>query len=355
MIMHRNRLIIRAITMITIVAAVAGCGDSNNSSKDSSAVTSIPVTTVVAEDQIVTPTLDYSGTVEPWAEAALGSEIPGRIEHLHCDVGDTVRAGFLIAELGSETLIQVRANYDAMEKDWNRIKSLHKAGTVSQQTYDRTQAAYDAAKATYEKTLASTRLEAPFTGVITHRYLDEGEIFTLMPGAAGSPAIVRLMLLDTVKVVISVSEIEYAEISKGQEALLVLDAHPDMEFAGKVSRIAPTLDTRSRTADVDVRFSNQDGRIRPGMFGVVTIVLEPRPVLLVNRDALIRQEGTGIFFTYKIVDELAVRVDVDKGDNYDNRVEIESGLEIGDVVITTGKMKVKTGSRVEIVSPEVTR
>ena len=345
---------IKLLAVLILGIMFSGCGgDANDTSKLEN--DAIPVHAVMVTEEEVTPVLEYSGTVEPWAEAALGSEIPGRIEYLHCDVGDTIKAGFLIAEMGSETLIQVRANFDATEKDWNRIKSLRKAGTVSQQTYDRTQAAFDAAKATYEKTLASTQLRAPFSGVITQKYLEEGEVFTLFPGVAGSPAIVRLMLLDTVKVVISVSETEYAEISKGQEALLVLDAHPEMEFTGQVSRIAPTLDTRSRTADVEVKFSNQDGRIRPGMFGVVNIALEPRPMLLVNRDALIRQEGTGIFFTYKIVDELAVRVDVDRGDNYDNSVEIESDLEIGDTVITTGKMQVKNGSRVEIVSQEVTR
>jgi RND family efflux transporter MFP subunit len=349
--MISSRLI--RLTVLSLAIAFSGCGgDTNNDSANFEEIT-IPVHTVMVTEEEVSPVLEYSGTVEPWVEAALGSEIPGRIEHLHCDVGDTVQAGFLIAELGSETLIQARANFDAMEKDWTRIKSLLETGTVSQQTYDRTQAAFDAAKATYEKTLASTQLRAPFSGVITQKYLEEGEVFTLFPGAAGSPAIVRLMFLDTVKVVISVSETEYVEISKGQEALLVLDAHPDMVFTGEVSRIAPTLDTRSRTADVEVMFSNQDGRIRPGMFGVVTIVLGPRPVLLVNRDALIKQEGTGIFFTYKIVDELAVRVDVDRRDDYDNRVEIESGLEIGDTVVTTGKMKVKSGTRVKVKSAEV--
>lgn len=331
-----------------------GCGgDSKDQSKTEKAA--IPIHAIVVTEEEVIPVLEYSGTVEPWAEAALGSEIPGRIEHLHCDVGDTVQSGFLIAELGSETLIQARANFVASEKDWDRIKALRKGGTVSQQTYDRTRAAFDAAEATYEKTLASTQLKAPFTGVITHRYLDEGEIFTLMPGAAGSPAVVRLMQLDTVKVVVSVSETEYAQITKGLEARLFLDAYPETEFVGEVSRIAPILDTRSRTADVEVKFSNRDGRMRPGMFGRVTISLEPRLVLLVDQDALIRQEGTGIFFVYMVVEEHAVRVDVQKGDIYNNRVEIKTGLQPGDIIVTSGKMKIKNGSRVEISPVEVAK
>ena len=350
--MSNNR---RILTVLTLVILLSGCGKNSDSDLIDTNSNAIPVHTVIVTEEEVAPVLEYSGTVEPWAEAALGSEIPGRIEHLHCDVGDTVQAGFLIGEMGSETLIQVRANFDATEKDWNRIKSLREAGTVSQQTYDRTQAAFDAAKATYEKTLASTQLRAPFSGVITQKYLEEGEVFTLFPGAAGNPAIVRLMLLDTVKVVISVSETEYAETSKGQEALLALDAYPDMEFIGEVSLIAPTLDTRTRTADVEVKFSNQDGRIRPGMFGLVKLSLTPRELLLVNREVLIKQEGTGISFVYRVEGNAAVRQDVIVGDKYGERVHIRDGLHAGDSVITTGKMKVKTGSQVEVSAVEGTR
>ena len=350
--MFNNR---RILVFITLAIVLAGCGKDSDSNSVDLAETAIPVYTVIVTEGELSPVLEYSGTVEPWVEAALGSEIPGRIEHLHCDVGNTVQAGFLIAELGSETLIQVRANFDAMEKDWNRIKSLRKAGTVSQQTYDRTQATFDAAKATYEKTLASTQLRAPFSGVITHKYLEEGEVFTLFPGAAGTPAIVRLMNFDTVKVVISVSETEYAEISKGQEALLALDAYRDIEYTGVVSRISPTLDIRSRTADVEVKFTNRDGRIRPGMFGMIRLTLTPRKLLLVNREALIRQKGTGINFVYRVEDNTAVRQDVSVGNEFGERIHILDGLHANDLVITTGKMLLKNGSRVEILSQEVPR
>ena len=351
MISNRAKL----LATIALGMTLSGCGGDGSNDATNIQDDAVPVHTVVVTEEEVTPVLEYSGTVEPWAEAALGSEIPGRIVRLHCDIGDTVKAGFLIAEMGSEILIQVRANFDAIEKDWNRIKSLREAGTVSQQTYDRTQAAFDAARATYEKTLASTQLRAPFSGIITQKYLEEGEVFTLFPGATGSPAIVRLMLLDTVKVVISVPEAEYAKISKGQEALLVLDAYPNMEFVGEVSRIAPTLDNSSRTADVEVKFSNQDGRIRPSMFGLIRLSLAPRKLLLVNREALIRQEGTGISFVYRVENETAVRQDVTVGGEYGERVHIRAGLQAGDSVITTGKMKVKTGSQVEVSATEGTR
>jgi membrane fusion protein (multidrug efflux system) len=343
------------LSILTLAILLTGCGKNSDGDSKNPTDPAIPVHTVIVTEEEVTPVLEYSGTVEPWAEAALGSEIPGRIEHLHCDVGDTVQAGFLIAELGSETLIQVQANFDATEKDWNRIKSLRESGTVSQQTYDRTQAAFDASKATYEKTLASTQLRAPFSGVITQKYLEEGEVFTLMPGAAGSPAIVRLMFLDTVKVAVAVTENQYHNLALGQNATLKLDAYPDKEFVGIVSRIDPTINTQTRTANVEIQFVNSSEIIKPGMFGVVKISLPSKDVLLVNRDALIKQEGTGIFYVFKVQNDTASRANVITGDYFGGLVEITSGLEDGDTVVTTGKMKIKTGSIVQIASAEVTK
>jgi len=355
MINHKSRLIVLTISMIIIIAAVVGCSDSKDNSKSSSVETGIPVSTIVAQEQEITPTLDYSGTVEAWTRAALGSEIPGRIVTLNCDVGDVVRKDSLLVKLGSENLIQAQANFNAVKKDWERIKTLRESGTVTQQAYDQMQAAYKAAKAGYEKTLISTQIRAPFNGVITKKYLDVGEVYSLFPGQAGSPAIIELMQIDTVKVAVAVTESQYHRLTLGQQATLRLDAYPDTQFVGTVSRIDPTVNTKTRTANVEIRFANNSGIIKPGMFGFVSISLPSRSALLVNRDALIKQEGTGILYVFKVQNDTASRVNVIIGDNFGGLVEIKSGLEDGDLVVTTGKMKVKTGSKIQVASAEVTK
>ncbi len=355
MLILKNRLfLLGTIIMITIFVAVEGCGDSKDRIKSSSVETGIPVSTVVVQEQEITPTLNYSGTVEAWTRAALGSEIPGRIVTLNCDVGDVVHKDSLLVVLGSETLIQARAQYDAVAKDWERIKTLRESGTVTQQAYDQMEAAYKAAKAGYEKILVSTQIRAPFNGVITKKYLDVGEVYSLFPGQAGSPAIIELMQIDTVKVSVAVTESQYYHLALGQKATLRLDAYPDTQFVGTVSRIDPTVNTITRTANVEIRFANNSGIIKPGMFGFVNISLPSRNALLVNRDALIKQEGTGIFYVFKVQNDKASRVNVITGDSFGGLVEITSGLEVGDTIITTGKMKVKTGSKVQVTAAEVT-
>jgi len=355
MMSHRNRPVTLGITMVSIFAALVGCRGSNNDSRASSDAAGIPVTTIVAEQRVVTPTLEFPGTVEPWSRAALGSEIPGRIVRMNHDVGDVVRKDALLVELGSETLIQARAQYDAVAKDWERIKTLRESRTVSQQDYDQMKAAYEAAKAAYEKTLVSTQVRAPFSGVITQKFLDVGEVYSLFPGQAGSPAIVELMQIDTVKVVVAVTESQYHHLALGQQATLRLDAYPDTQFVGTVSRIDPTVDTKTRTANVEIEFPNDSRIIKPGMFGFVSISLPPRHTLLLSRDALIKQEGTGIFYVFKVRDDTVSRVDVITGGSFGGLVEVKSGVDAGDTVVTTGKMKIKTGSRVQVASAEVTR
>jgi len=343
----------KTLFIIFLLIAISGCGGSSDDNSENTKEAIIPVYAEKVVSEEISPKLDYSGTIEPWNEAALGSEIPGRVKRLYCDIGDKVKAGFLIAEMSGEALIQAQANYEAVNKDWERIKSLYEKGTVTKQVYDQTQAAYDAAKATFDKVSASTQIRAPFSGVITHKYLEEGEIFTLFPGAAGSPAIVRLMQLDTVKVKISVTESEYPQIAINQKATLILDSYSDIEYEGHISRIAPTLNMRTKTADIEITFANQDNKIRPGMFGAVSIYLEPRQLLLIDRDALIRQEGTGIYYVYKIEDNRAVRINIERNNSYGGQVEILSGLHVGNMVITTGKTKVGNGSKVKIVASEV--
>ena len=355
MILHRNKFIILGTMVATFLAMATGCSNSKDKSKDSSVEAGVPVTTVVAEEQVITPTLDYSGTVEAWARAALGSEIPGRIVSLKCDVGDIVSGDSLLVELGSEALIQARAQYDAAAKDWERIVTLRESGTVTQQAHDHMQAAYKAAKAAYEKTLISTQIRAPFNGVVTQKYLNVGEVYSLYPGQAGSPAIIELMQIDTVKVIVAVTESQYRRLGLGQKATLSLDAYPDKQFVGEVSRVDPTVSTKTRTANVEIRFANNSGIIKPGMFGFVSISLPSKSAVLADRDALIKQEGTGIFYVFKVQNDTAFRFNVVTGDSFGGLVEIKSGLENGDTVVTVGKMKIKTGSTVQVVPAEVTK
>jgi RND family efflux transporter MFP subunit len=343
----RRHIISLALFATVVVQLLAGCGGGTGDQADAS-LDAVPVEVSEATVERVSPTIEYSGTVQAGRKALLGAEIQGRIEKIYVDVGDEVRAGEVLAELASEQLEAARARAVTAQKDWDRARDLLEKKAITPQAYDHALAALEVARASHEMIAASSRLEAPFDGIVTERYLDEGELYTLMPTAAASPAIFEVADLTEVKVTFEVGERERMFIEKGLKAAVTVDSHPGRSFEGNVTRVDPSLDLMSRTATVDVTVENGNSTLRPGVFADVLLTLKPREVLAVPRDALIRQEGTGLFFVYMVEDNAARRRVVELGGGFGERVEVLEGLEGGEVVVTAGRYRLHDGARVAV-------
>ncbi len=345
----RRRHVARiALLVLPFLAAFAGgCGGGGEEGA-AKVAESVPVETVRVGLESVTPSISYSGTVSAGREALLGAQIQGRVEKLHVDIGDRVEQGDILVEMAGEQLVQAKAQFVVAEKDWERMTILLEKGAVTQQSFDKIDAAYQAAKAGYQMVLESAQIRAPFSGVISQRFLDEGEVFTLMPTAAGSPAILELMQLDPVKITIEASERERPFLRKGLDAVVEVDGYPGREFRGTVSRIAPSFDPMSRTASAVVVISNKDETLRPGMVADVTLSLPAREAILIPRDALMRQEGTGTFFAYVVEDGIAGRRVLELGSAFGPGIEVVSGLADGDDIVTAGRYRLYDGAEVTV-------
>lgn len=348
--MNATRVKAQTSCLIAGLAALvlAGCGreEAARIANDET----VPVEVIEAARSEVAPTASYSGTVTPWRKALLGAQIQGPVEKFHVEVGDRVAKGELLAELASEQLTQAEAGYVAAEKDWERMQSLYQKGAVTEQALDHANAGYEAAKATYETILESARIRAPFAGVISGRFLDEREVFVLMPSGAGAPAILEISKTDTVKVVIEVAERERPFIERGLSATVTVANHGDRSFEGRVERIDPDLDRMSRTSTAEIVVANRDGSLTSGSFAGVTIALAPREALLIPRDALVRQEGTGVFYVYVVDGETARRRDLVLGAGFGESVEVLDGLSSGDLVVRAGRYRLHDGSRVVVAA-----
>jgi membrane fusion protein (multidrug efflux system) len=330
-----------------LALVLAGCGARKAVKEE--AATAVPVQVAEVVRESVSPTLSYSGGIEPGRKALLGAQMAGQVDKIHVAVGDRVRAGDLLVEMGGEQLTQVRAQFTAVEKDWQRMKSLLEKGAVTQQTFDQTNAAYEAAKAQYDLVRGSTEIRAPFGGVITAKYLDEGEVFTMMPTGAGAPAIVELAKLDTVKVNVALSERDRPLVRAGDRAVVTVVSDGGRGFNGVVKRVDPTLSASTRTATAEIVVPNPTERLRPGMFADVELHLAPRPAIVVSRDALVRQEGTAVFYVYVVEGGVAHRREPRFGDSYGAGVEVVDGLSAGDLVVTAGRYRLHEGSAVQMV------
>lgn len=345
---RKSLTLLPPLFLVALMLSLSGCG--GGPEEKDVATEAIPVEVTFATRADLERTLSFSGTVEPWREASLGAQISGKIEKIFVEVGEEVKARKPLVQMTGEQLTSAKAQLTSTEKDWNRMRVLLEKGTITQQAFDKIDASYEAARANYELVLESTRIKAPFSGTITAKYLEEGEVFTLFGGAAGSPAILEIMQLDPVKVRLQVAERDLPEVRRGMSVRLSIDAFPQREFVGKVNRIDPTVDPRSRMGRVELQVSNSRRLLKPGMFARVKVVLEEHRGALTLPPECVLSENKETF-VYLVNDGVANRQQVLTGLSTSGEVEILSGVTSEDSVIRVGQRIVTPGQRVKVVNP----
>lgn len=307
----------------------------------------IEVATAHPERQPVEVTVPAVGTVEADERVVLQPEVAGLIESLHFTEGQRVRKGDVLFRMRSRKeeaqVAQARADRDLARSNLERARTLAGTKAISQQELDLIESTVAAREATYE--LETRRLEerlivAPFDGVVGPREVSVGQYVN-----AGVP-LVTLVEDARVKVRFRLPERQLALVRTGQTARIQVNAYAGRRFEGQVELVNPEVDPSTRTVEVRVLVANGDGLLRPGMFGRVELVLGTKPdALVVSESALI--PSLDEFAVYVVVDERARLVPVKIGVRLPGKVELESGVEEGDVVIVAGTQKVVDGTRVK--------
>ena len=351
-----TRFVAGAAACLVALAGLVGGGCGGGREEGRSEERVVPVAVAEIGTAEVTPVLEYSGTIEAWREASVGAVMSGRVERFLVEAGDRVAAGDLMVEMAGEQLTQAKAHYLAAEKDWERMKRLRDRGAITEQAFDGADAAYQAARAAYELVLESTRIRAPFGGVVSTTYLEEGEVFVVMPGgSATTPAVVEVVKMDTVKVRIAVAERDFGEVRERLRAEISVGGYPGRTFTGSVRLVEPTLDARTRTALAEIAVPNPREVLRPGMYAHVRLFLPPREIVRIPHDGVVQQEGTGIYYAMVVEDGTARRRDLELGAMYGEYHELLSGVEVGESVITAGRYRLPNGAAVEVREGEDAR
>ena len=162
------------------------------------------------------------------------------------------------------------------------------------------------------------------------------------------PVLTVGQLAPVVKVMINVSENDLATLRQGQPVDVTFDAYPGETFSGKVQRIYPTVDTATRTFEVEVRIANATEKLKPGMFARVSIDLGTQQNVVVPDRAVVKQTGSGNKYVYVLKGNTVSYNRVDLGQRLDNAYELLSGIEDGDTVVITGQTRLADGVKVEV-------
>jgi len=190
-------------------------------------------------------------------------------------------------------------------------------------------------------------IRAPFSGVITDRFLDPGAA-VVTSTSSKTTAIVTLKDLSSIKIYVQIPEPDVPYISKGHSAEITCSAYPNRRFEGVVSRISRDLDRRTRTMKVEILLPNEDGQIYPGMFAIVNFdLIERVDAWTLPAQALLGSKGE--YHVYCVVGGVCRAVPIKIGLDDGGTVEITEGLKGDEQVILIGKGLVQAGDRVEAV------
>ncbi|MDP2236217.1 MAG: efflux RND transporter periplasmic adaptor subunit [Bacteroidales bacterium] len=331
---------------------VVSCTNSNSTDAASDkAERAEPVRTMALDYQIIARTVDYTATMLAYEEIHLVPVSPGRIEEIRVEVGSRVNRGDLLVQMDRTQLHQAEIQLKTLETDFKRLDTLQKVGSIPQQQYDQMKAQLDITRSNVEFLKTNTQLKAPFSGVISGKYFESGEMYSGAPvPTIGKAAIVSLVQIDRLKVLVSISEKYFPLIKSGMETRITSDIYPDKVFNGKIFNIYPTIDPGTRSFNIEIAIDNKEGHLRPGMFGRVSLDLERVEAILLPAIAVLKLQGSNDRYLFKEVNGQAKRISVTLGQRYNDQIEvITDELERGDNIVVSGQARLLDGMKVEVI------
>ena len=323
-----------------------------------------PETTEVEEEEIVAVPVEigqptrgdivavYSGTapIEAFAEADVIAKVAGEVREILVEEGDNVEQGQVLARLDGDRLRleldQSQANLRKLQRDYERNVDLKEKGLISTGDFDKIRYDMEALEAAYNLArleLDYTQIEAPISGVISDRFIRVGNTVST------NDPVFRVTSLDPLVAYLHVPEREYRNISKDQLVGIDIDALQGQRIIAAVTRVSPIVDPQTGTFKITIEISDAERRIKPGMFGRISIVYDQHTnVLQIPRSAILEESGEMSVFV--IEDGKAVRRNVTTGYADSGMIEVASGLEDGDKVVTVGQAGLKDDSVVTIIN-----
>ncbi len=309
------------------------------------------------------PRIDAVGSLRAVRGADLALEVPGVVDEILFQSGDEVRAGQELLRLRDEDevarLQSLEATAQLAQIVYDRDVKQLKAQAISQAVVDNDEANLRNAKAqvaTQKAIVDKKTLRAPFAGKLGLRQVDLGQFL-----AAGT-VIATLQSLDPIFVDFLLPQQAVAQLSVGQTMRARIDAFPGREFAGKITAINPKIETASRNIQVRATLANADEKLLPGMFATVELETGAAERLVTLPQTAVSYNPYGSL-VYVVDDKgkdsggkdaegkpqlVARQVFVTTGATRGDQVAILKGVSEGDMIVTSGQIKLRNGVPVMI-------
>jgi membrane fusion protein, multidrug efflux system len=320
------------------------------------------------------------GEFTPYLGVAIHAKVAGFVETVEVDRGSVVKQGQLLATIVAPELNAQRAEAEAKVQTAEAQRAEAEAGVASaESTYERMKAASatpgviagnelikaekqldaERAKAAADKSaveaaraalkavqelVAYLRITAPFAGLVTTRNVHPG---ALVGTGESSVPMFELETVNRLRLVVPVPEAEVGGIIKGARVTFSVPAYPSEMFAGTVSRVARSIDAKTRTMPVELDVVNTGGRLAAGMYPAVRWPIRTKQsILLVPNSSVVSTSER--MFVIRVRDGSAEWVDVKKGSAKGDLIEVIGSLHQGDTVLLRGTDEIREGSHLNV-------
>ena len=358
--MNAKRMIIMAIGAAVVFGGVLGFIEFRKTMiKQYFATLPKPVITVTAEKakpETWVSNVAAVGNLAAVNGVEVSSQTAGLIKEIAFQSGQAVKKGQVLLRLDSDVelanLRSAQADADLARVSANRQRTLIKSDTVSKAALDKAEAELkvkEAAVSSIRAQIEKKTVIAPFDGILGVSKVDLGQY--LQPGQA----IVSLQDLSMMLADFTVSQRDLGAVRPGQPVGMTTDAWPGRAFEGTISAIEPMVDSKTGMVPVQARFPNPEGTLRPGMFARIGIVQPAsQQVVTVPASAIsYNLHGDAVFVVEDGAEgKQAARVVVEVGERRDGRIVIRKGIKDGDLVVTTGQLKLEHGSKITLAEAD---
>lgn len=376
-----------AVAAVVVVLILAG-GAAAFALRDH-AVTVATSTAVATGSSSNAAVLQATGYVVARRQATISAQVIGTITAVDVEEGDHVEKGQILARLddtqyvaqlsaakaqyaaAQAQIVQARATLAQARADAARNNEVVARGYVSRQAAQQAntavatdeaaldvaqkqaQAASDNVKAA-QINVDYTVIRAPFSGVVTNKDAEVGEIVSFYTSGGGGIAggLATIVDMNSLEVDVDVNESYISRVKPGMPVEAVLDAYPDWKIPAHVIAIIPSADKSKATVKVRIALDQKDPRIIPQM-GVRVSFLEktdkgakPLPGVLVPKSAVVQRDGKDVVFVVK--DGRAERTAVTTGGDFSDLKQVTQGLSAGAEVVTTPAADLKDGEKVQV-------
>lgn len=384
-----------AAILLLGVGACSGAAEANKKGTDGK--DGLPVTMMRVERIEIRREVEAVGTLAAKDQALVSAEVAGRVARLAADMGDRVREGAPLVFLDGEKLkyraeeqqaaldqtrarlgakgadlpppeqtpevLSAAAKHTEAEQQLERARRLAAKNLVSREDLDRAETQLQTAGAAHQTAIASERqlraeiaareaalrgatrelqdavIRAPFDGVVAERMVSQGQF------VAVQAPVMRLVRLQPLRLTAEIPEKFGPGIHVGQVISLRTDAFPDTAVEGRVTRISPDVNLKSRAFSIEADVPNADGALKPGTFARVKVATNHVDnALVVPITAVQTRYGTSVVFLVR--DGKLASAEVKLGDRLGQRVEILEGLESGATIVAEGVEGLSAGTKV---------